>query len=407
MKGKNIITLNLSYLYYRFYSFNILRHVQNTLQYLSLKGTDLSHANSKASKMMVSYNNVKFMKMKELNLENCNISFIETALLSNTFPNLQVLSLAGNSFAILDLTLVSSMTKLIYLDLSSNSILDILPCDSLNSAQNLIGADLSNTLLDLDKEEYELLFPTLKNLKMMSLCQSTLLYEVNTSLQTLNNLEYLDLSAVLTNKELGPILKDFILRNNASLTELHFSQNNFKLQNNYSFYFSELTSLKFLNISNNMISQLSNPMLPPSLETLDASQNWITTWYFSLLNNESQLQFLDVSNNQITYVSDAMVSDFYKLDSLALNNNPLICHSKVVALVCLNFKNNSQNADDHAQRLKNPHLTMYDNSTRRNNYSQPLTSVDWKHYKCYDLMSNGFRQFCQESDCNEFYEEGE
>uniref|UniRef100_A0A1B6HXK5 TIR domain-containing protein n=1 Tax=Homalodisca liturata TaxID=320908 RepID=A0A1B6HXK5_9HEMI len=220
-----------------------------------------------------------------------------------------------------------------------------------------------------------LFFNTLQNVTKLSLCGADIGDKVIRSMLNMK-MKFLDLSNTLSKAELISAFSALFETQNSSLIELRFARNNFDMTG-YPLYFNSLRSLEVLDLSNNMIRNIYKDMFGQNLTLMFLSQNLITTWYFPMLSSGSKLKYLDLANNQISFISDAMLEDFYKLEFLDLDSNPLICHKKVVAMVCADVMNKTHN----------------------------LTILGWQQYNCYDIISKSFRLFAQPEDCNEYYEE--
>lgn len=378
LQKNNITTLNAGYLKSSPQLLPALSLLRNSLQFLSLEGTDMRVAFSECNSSLMLR---PFVNLQELNLKYCSIEQFRKDDF-RAYPNLRALSVAENNIFVLDLSPFLTLTSLNYLDLNSNFITEIVS-DSNNTLQSLQIMDLSSVnLLYIENNSLTnaTIFHTFPNIQKLSLCNAKINSSIVESIKKLENLNYLDLSAVLPNSyNLSSAFNDLFITLNSSLTELYFTRNDYKPSPNNLINFCSLQSLKTLDLSNNLIRELPEDVLGFSLEALNMSQNLITTWYSPIIQAKSHVKFLDLSNNQVTYVSDAMVHDFYKLQWLDLTNNPLMCHKKVVAMVCADVKNETHN----------------------------LTMASWQNYKCYDIISNNYRLFSEPKECDDYYEEGE
>uniref|UniRef100_A0A1B6L1S5 TIR domain-containing protein n=1 Tax=Graphocephala atropunctata TaxID=36148 RepID=A0A1B6L1S5_9HEMI len=376
-REKNITTLNLGFLNNSAGLLVALLPIRNTLTYLSLQGTDMNDVfpilKPVDKDTLLSH---KFVSVRELNMKGCKIKDLGRGEVFLAFPNLKSLSISDNEFNKLDPTLFTTLPPLNYLDLSENSFRNE---ENAILNTNVTGGkiqalDLSLTEFDLEETTYAF-FNATQSVQELSLCEANIDEKVIMSIQNMK-LKFLDLSDTLSNADLIPAYSTLFMTQNSSLVELKFSRNNFVLSNNPS-YFSPLTSLEVLDLSGNLIRDLPKSLIGPVLSILFLSQNLITTWYFPVLSSESKLKFLDLADNQISFISDAMLEDFYKLEFLNLDSNPLICHKKVVAMVCADMMNKTHN----------------------------LTILGWQQYNCYDIISKSIRLFAHPEDCTEFYEE--
>lgn len=377
LSKSKVTTLNVSYITSSPWLLHALSFIANSLEQLSLEGTNMARAMSTGEgKDIIKI--TPFVKLIELNMNKCNISHLQFDIFK-AFPNLKILSLADNYLYHLDMTYFVNLSFLNYLDLRFNTFLDVSASYS-GTAENVQALDLSSTKIYMNYNSSIHMMNTFPNLQSLSLCNAQV--QLSNVIMAIyqQNLTYLDLSATLpyTNNIL-PYYENLFKSLSSSITNLVFTQNDFKLPPNYTAFFSHLTNLKSLNLSNNLIRDISQDIVQPSLNTIILSQNLITTWYSEMFYFDSHPKYLDLSNNQVTYVSEAMVHDFYKLDCLDLSNNPLICHNKVVAMVCAAVKNETYN----------------------------LTMISRQKYKCYDIVSNSYRLFSQPQECDDYYEEGE
>lgn len=358
--------------------FVVLTHISDTLQYLSLEGTQLRGKltlNSEEKKTIMSK---IFYKLQEINMKNCGIEELGDGELFQFFPNLSVISLSGNDFVKLNLRLFSNFQALNYLDISNNKILQVVN-ESVSLAESLQIVDFSNSIFDLEEIEFSRLLNTTPNIQDLSLCNAGLTGANVISLQHLKNLKLLDLSGTISIvQDLNSAYTD-LFNSNISLQELHFSRNHFESDNNYCSMFSPLSSLKTLNLSKNMIRTLNLGMFGSQLETLILSNNYITTWYSSISNKAKQLTYLDLQDNQLSYINQPMFFDFLNLSYLNLDNNPLMCHTRVVEVVCRAINNTS---------VKNS------------------TGERWYQNQCFDTLGKIYRHFNHPNDCLQYFNEG-
>ncbi|XP_046658785.1 toll-like receptor 2 type-2 [Homalodisca vitripennis] len=375
-RDKNITMLNLGYLKQSAGVMAALLPVRDTLIFLSFQGTDMQDFFQGGPKEREIFIDKPFVRLKELNLKGCKISNLGDGKVFMIFPSLKSLSLSENDFNTLDLELFVNLPPLNYLDLSENSFKDIgvTIFNSNSTIKGIQALDLSLTQFDLEDKSYAF-FSTLQNVTKLSLCGADIGDKVIRSMLNMK-MKFLDLSNTLSKAELISAFSALFETQNSSLIELRFARNNFDMTG-YPLYFNSLRSLEVLDLSNNMIRNIYKDMFGQNLTLMFLSQNLITTWYFPMLSSGSKLKYLDLANNQISFISDAMLEDFYKLEFLDLDSNPLICHKKVVAMVCADVMNKTHN----------------------------LTILGWQQYNCYDIISKSFRLFAQPKDCNEYYEE--
>lgn len=335
LSNKNITVLNLGNLVtdMNINPFMVLSHISDTLRYLSLRGTKIKQKltlNTEERKTIMSK---QFYSLEEINMENCGIEELGDGELFKAFPNLKVISLSRNNFVQLNLRMFSNLHTLKYLDLSSNKFVKTLN-ESVSLAESLQVMDLSNSIIDLDETELSRLFNSTPNIQELSLCNSEITNGNAIALQHLKNLKVLDLSGtVTTSQDLYSVYKNLFIFME-SPTELHFSRNNFVSERPYSSMFSNLHLLKTLNLSNNMIRSLKPGMFGSQLENIILSHNFITTWYSSIMNEVKQLKLLDLQDNQLSNINQPMFNDFFNISYLSLDDNPVKCERQVVEIVC-------------------------------------------------------------------------
>lgn len=171
-------------------------------------------------------------------------------------------------------------------DLEENLIEDIRPTD-LEGMSNLYGLILSGNQLKHIGNKF---FPSLPSLRILSLSGNKITNIEEGAFSKLPKIEAIK-------------LEDNLL---TSMTD----------------FFTEITSLLYLNLSNNGISHFDYADIPPSLLWLDIKRNQVREIgnYYDL-NSELQIQTLYISHNNLTILKHNMVPQ--SLELLFVDNNQI------------------------------------------------------------------------------------
>ncbi|KAG8386573.1 hypothetical protein BUALT_Bualt03G0162400 [Buddleja alternifolia] len=191
-----------------------------------------------------------------LSSKSCSFEFVD-------------LSLNNFSEPIAEDSVLSSCNRLVYLNLSHNSI----PSGSFNFGGSLLQLDLSNNKVS-DLGLLSSLLSNCQNLNMLNFSGNKLTGKLESSLSACKSLSVLDLS---NNHFSGEIPPAFVPNSMASLKHLDVSSNNFS-GNLLSFNFGACLNLTVLNLSGNGFSATGFPTSLTncqSLEVLDISHNVI------------------------------------------------------------------------------------------------------------------------------------
>jgi Leucine-rich repeat (LRR) protein len=288
------------------------------------------------------------------------VSLIDTNVVSiSSFRNLsKVNSLTiSNTKTLQSVDGVEEMTKLTYLDLSDNGIVNI---DGLNNLINLNTLILSNNEI--------IYFPSINNLQYLETLDvsNNNIIQLGEDLSGLSNLknfdasenEICDLSTLddltsletldLSFNDLGcnGVSPDFSSLEGAEyLTELYLNDNDLVsisdlasrslpletlyLQNNLLTDItpiSNFTTLEVLEVYNNQIVDINNLSGMANLTRIDLSQNLIED--FSDLRSIPDMELIDLSENNITFIPDISES-WPSLKELDLSSNQLVDTSGV------------------------------------------------------------------------------
>jgi small GTP-binding protein len=258
----------------------------------------------------------------------------------SVFKKLTKLNMGGSySYPrkLLDVSFLSSLTGLQYLNLENNQISDISFLSNLTCLQYL---NLSaNQISDIS---------FLSNL--------TGLHYLNLGLNKISDISFLSNLIGLQNLNLGynRITNYNFLSNITSLKDLNLVVNNIS----DIIFLSGLTELQSLNLSANQISDISILSNLTRLQNLNLGSNQISD--ISVLSNLTRLQNLNLGSNQISDIS--VLSNLTRLQNLNLGNNLI---KKVPKFIFqLNKKVNMDEQEFSGIRLNNnpievPPLEIY------------------------------------------------
>lgn len=281
-----------------------------------------------------------------------SITLEDTSVVSiSSFKNLSkvnYLSITG-SYSLQSVDGVEEMTKLTFLDLSDNGIVDI---DELNSLVNL-----EILILDNNQISYFPNINQLENLTTLSV-QNNGIEELGDDLSGLSNL--ISFNAAFNN------IKDL-----SSLDDLTSLQELILNDNDLGFYgttpdFSALLNapnLEVLNLENNnltSISDLAGKDIP--LDKLYLSGNLLTD--ISPIAGFTELRVLDLSDNLISDIDE--LSDMTNLSSIKLNNNLITDFSNLTSITGLQ------------------EIDLHDNAIT----SIPPIALEWPNLVKLDLRNN-------------------
>ncbi|XP_044012046.1 toll-like receptor 6 [Aphidius gifuensis] len=250
---------------------------------------------------------------------------------SNTFlsmNNLHTLNLAHNNLNYLDAYSLNGLyaVSLVYFD--SNSLTSIhndafSNCSSMQDL-NLAGNNLKNIpialnnmrmlkTLDIGENKIDKLtgFHGMPNLYGLRIIGNNIVHIKNNDLSQLTSLQILNLSR---NKITS--IQSLAFQNNKMLQAIRLDRNNLK---NISDIFTNISSIIWLNISDNMITELEYTNLPINIQWLDLHKNQIN--HVSIAPKTFHLQSLDLSFNKLTKIHPNSLPDSIEL--LLMNNNKL------------------------------------------------------------------------------------
>ena len=304
--------------------------------------------------------------LQVLKLNNNRLKTIEAKVFNN-LNSLKELDMSFNELAVLDKNTLSGLNRLTHLHLAHND-LNSLHEQAFESVPEVLVLGLSNNKLresplalkSLGKlQTLDLSFNGLENLTNSSFLDLASIWRLQLNSNNIQNvtkslfsqlksLQILDLSAnILTNVEEGSFddsqkLKALRLDSN-SLTKIDG-------------LFGQLSNLMWLNVSSNAIINFDYVLLPTSLRWLDISHNLIKELgnYFDL-NSELSLSEMDVSFNKIQQLGPHNIPD--SIETLLVNDNQIAqivpyTFFKKTQLIKVDLTvNNLQTIDRNALRL--------------------------------------------------------
>ena len=301
-----------------------------------------------------------------LKLNNNRLKTIE-AKVFQSLANLKELDLSRNELALIDKLTLSGLSRLTHLILAHNDI-NSLHEEAFNYVPEILVLDLSDNKLrqspgalkSLTKlQTLDLSFNGLDDLSNASFLNLSTLWRLQLNgnnlknitkslLAQLQSLQILDLSSnVISSVEIGSF------DNNQKLRALRLDSNNLSKMEGL---FGTLSNLMWLNMSTNALVNFDYSLLPTSLRWLDISHNLIGELgnYFDL-NTELALAEMDVSFNKITQLGPHNIPD--SIETLLVNDNKIsqivpYTFFKKTKLIKVDLTVNSlQNIDRNALRL--------------------------------------------------------
>ena len=267
-----------------------------------------------------------------LKLNNNRLKTIEAKVFTS-LANLKELDLSYNELALIDKQTLNGLTRLTHLVLAQNDI-NSLHEEAFNFVPEILVLDLSHNKLrqspgalkSLTKlQTLDLSFNGLEDLTEASFLELSTLWRlqlngnsisnISKSLLTqLHSLQILDLSSnIITEVQSGSFDA------NQKLRALRLDSNNLSAMDGL---FGQLSNLMWLNVSTNSILHFDYSLLPTSLRWLDISHNLIQELgnYFDL-NTELALTEMDVSFNKIAQLGPHNIPD--SIESLLVNDNKI------------------------------------------------------------------------------------
>lgn len=284
----NKITKIEKHVFRGLYSLQLLDLSHNLIEKLADNSfTDLKNLNGLLlnNNRLKQINHFDFSELYVLKVLSLSSNFIET-LHEKSFENLthlHDLNLNDNKLEAIPFGM-KQLRFLKSLDLGKNQITDI-TTDAFDGLEELLGLRLTDNLIaNISRDTFSAL-PSLKILNLAS-----------------NKIRHIDQSAFISNP---------------SITVIRLDNN---LLEDISGVFTSLSTLVWLNVSDNKLNMFDYSHFPDSLQWLDIHRNEISELgnYFNIQTGVS-IKMLDVSYNRLTKLNDKSIPD--NIEHFFVNNN--------------------------------------------------------------------------------------
>ncbi|XP_040907272.1 toll-like receptor 9 [Toxotes jaculatrix] len=237
--------------------------------------------------------------------------------------------LSQNDILSLNKHVFIGMENAVCLDLSFNYMSQALTSGEFDAMKNLVFLNLSYNRLDL---YYKTAFSELKNtLKVLDVSNNDFHFKMRGMghrfefLQHLTNLEVLSLA----NNGIGMRINQRLI--SSSVKYLYFNGNHLDIMwesdnNKYTHFFQNLTSLIYLDISNNNLMSISPEVLcnfPGNIRALSISDNLLIYFPWQNISALSNLYHLDLSQNSLFFLPHEVIEFGANLSFLDLSHNYL------------------------------------------------------------------------------------
>ncbi|XP_028902223.2 toll-like receptor 3 isoform X2 [Zeugodacus cucurbitae] len=294
----------------------------------------------------------KMPQLLELDISNCNIEHIERDVFRN-ITGIRKLFLSRNKMITIPKTAFHYLSKLEYLDLSFTNLLECdykLPHPTLDAIWNLIyGVNIQSGT-----------FRRLKKLKFLDMSHTKLTRNSAMAFTQLgHSLEFMSLCYTsfplignslfkntrmigldLSGNPYAAFVDDAFESVAETLEYLFFEHSNLKELN----WLKNLKNLRVLGLAGNNINLLNGDYFGSlqNLEGLDLSYNTIGNWYRQAFANNTNLRVLNLRNNNINIINYEMLKDFKSLEFLGLGENNFVCDCLLRDLVDVAALNNKK-----------------------------------------------------------------
>ena len=284
-----------------------------------------------------------FTQLQSLDLSNCEIRGIHehafagleqltNLILKNNYivnipsnlpKHLMYLYMNENQVEVLNNNAFLNLTSLRRLHLGNNKILTLFK-DAFAGLNNLEDLKLDgNRINTLPKR----LFSPFSNLTTLSLQQNRLWMIQNSTMtfSSMTSLKYLNLSD--NGCSYVPIS---LFSNLKSLQELYLKGNNlgkYLLNDTEGKLFSGLSTVKILDLSSNQIHTFSSRLFSDmtNLQKLNLEDNWIPGLESNIFSQSKSLQSLDLSSNMISILNEESMKGLDSVKVINFMNNPFAC----------------------------------------------------------------------------------
>ncbi|KAJ8982863.1 hypothetical protein NQ317_006413 [Molorchus minor] len=364
LSNNSIYSLKNAQFYCRELSNNVGLNLNNENLVLGLDSKEyfsISDKTFKLEKLDLSYNNISelsyaladLQNLKMLNLEGNKLESILNKHLSSV-KSLETVNLKNNLLENIDERIFSNQTDLLYLDLSYNRITNF----SINNAPLLEYISLGHNMLNTFSLTY---LNDLNKLKTLMLHNNKIQDVYPSTFQGLIALEELDLS----NNKIK--LQNDSFTNLYKLEQLSLSNNSISVLPLY--VFRNLTNLKTLDLSKNMLRTLSTNVTfrnLVNLEILNISYNRLEELNFATIDPLNNLNVLDIAGNRLHYIQyDVIISRLPLLSVLNLKANLLSCELLYKIITFLKHRNMSYTISEEFDYTKENVAGIYCDSEKK------------------------------------------
>jgi Leucine-rich repeat (LRR) protein len=385
------------------------------LEILKMSGISLNSDFLKNNMLIEVYKRLVYLDLSNNSIEHLNINL-------KILPNLKFIILSYNMLKILDMDRIPCF--FLYQDLSFNKLEEVIYSTELMFGRSVVLLNNNN-------------FGTIDDLVIFMLLESTKLdlsannlNLINTKIEFVDelsavmytaNIQYLNLSSNYL-KQVGNIFTPLYWWNPfLPITILDLSNNQFESLN---FSFTNLPYLKYLYLSRNRLTHLSNETFLPlhllleldisnneltlierntlkSLETLEylnMSSNLIKYIYQDQFHLLIHLIYLDISNNSIETIHPDTFSDLIKLENLFIHINSLKIINKLTGLraitnIYLDSRLIVENPINVFNLKESIQIQLYKNTSRGIIYLKSVNMITYPH----NLTNGDLDDYCRAS----------
>ncbi|RWS25907.1 toll-like receptor 13 [Leptotrombidium deliense] len=353
---------------------------KTSIKYLHLSGLKW--------KQIAEYHIPPMPNMFELNFDNSQIESIESTF--EGFDQLKSLSLKQNYLKELSIFMLRSLSHLNYLDLSGYPKNRD---DSFEIPEKFFIYATELLELNLNYKRLE----TLRRNQFLGLFKLQKLFIRGCSLELIEYLSFFPLKSIqMIDLSENPKLIEYIRTNDEimigleAIKTLSISSN--RLTTSDINLFQHINEhLQSIDLSNNLITTITPTTFKnfTQLKSINLNNNQIKSWSsYRVFNYNSHIQTLYISNNSISTITNEMLGDFRKLKNLTFSMNPLRCNCEWNGpLLLLDHKHHSnQHLDNHLEQLAHKQQQIV--STSFSNEALPKSLYEWLNTTTINFLSS-------------------
>jgi Leucine-rich repeat (LRR) protein len=246
------------------------------------------------------------LKLRYLNLKNNLIVYLPEDAFSGNYQ-LEEIILENNRINVIESNAFNILPKLQYLTLSNNKLTEV--------SENMF-TDVNNSLdIRLNNNKISKIKSIFKKLRYLDSRYNLISYVIEDAINTIRHSEIIKFS----NNRISNLSTTF--NNLTKLKVLELSNNLVIEVTDYSFVGSD--QLELIDLRDNKITQIGRNAFShmKKLKYLDLSNNSITEIPEELFSQNSQLEFIVLKHNQITQIKPKTFHYLYKLRSLDFSHN--------------------------------------------------------------------------------------